>query len=205
MSVSVIASALNDVELYFERAGQTATEAARMAINDVAGGSGMKLLRTTIEDEVAFPRGYINKDRLYVKKRATNADLEAIVAARDRPTSLARFAASQTPATSRKGGVRVTVHPGQPATMKSAFLIRLNAGKQLSDTNFNLGLAVRLKPGQEIHNKKKQSSVQLDHNLYLLYGPSVGQVARDVFPQESGEVLEKVSDEFFRQFARLGG
>lgn len=205
MSVLVITTALKDVELYFERAGERATEAARMAINDVAAGPGMKLLRTTIEDEVAFPKGYVNRDRLYVKKRATNADLEAVVAARDRPTSLARFSASQTPATGRKAGVRVTVHPGQPQTMKSAFLIRLNAGKELSDTNFNLGLAIRLRPGQEIHNKKKQSAVQLDHNLYLLYGPSVGQVARDVFPQESGEVLEKVSDEFFRQFARLGG
>lgn len=206
MSVGVIAQGLAGIDLYFARAPERTAEAARMAINSVAGGPGLKLLREAMDDQVAFPKGYTaSKDRLYVKKRAFNDDLEAIVAARDRPTSLARFSASQNPQTSRRAGVRVTVHPGSPQTMKSAFLIRLNAGTERSDTNFNLGLAIRLKPGEVIHNKKKQSSVQLDHNLYLLYGPSIGQVARDVFPEEAPAVLEQVGDEFFRNFTRLGG
>lgn len=203
MSATIIAEGLAEAAVYFQRLPDIAAQSARMAINDTAGGKGLKILRLAIYKQIEFPAGYVNTDRLYVSKKATNADLEARVTARMRPTSLARFAPGQTPAGTRGKGVRVSVQPGSSRTMKSAFLVRLRAGATLNDENFNIGLAVRLKPGERIFNKRAQSGVQLGHNLYLLYGPSVDQVFREVAEDQSPEILSEVETEFLRQFARL--
>jgi hypothetical protein len=84
--------------------------------------------------------------------------------------------------------------------MPSAFLMRLRAGAGTAD-NYNIGLAIRLAPGERIRNKRVMT--QVGHNLYLLYGPSVDQVFRTVADDNAPEIATMVRDEFYRQFARL--
>lgn len=203
MTVTIIAEGLRECQAYFELASTVASQAARLALNDVAKGSGMKLIRTAILEQVDFPSGYVNSDRLYVSKQATDGDLEVGITARMRPTSLARFAEESVGAKTKRG-VHVQIKAGGAVKfMASAFLVRLKAGATLSDDNYNVGLAIRLKPGQTIINKRAQSGVQLGHNLYLLYGPSVDQVFREVASEQTEPILDQVETEFFRQFARL--
>lgn len=186
---------------YFQEAPEKTRTAARMAINQVAERQAMKLLRTSITREVSFPAGYLNADRLRLRK-AYNENLEAVITARARPTSLARFATGSPPVAGiRRGGVTVQVQPGSRRFMAGAFLMRLRAGASIGDNNFNIGLAIRLKPGERIRNKRVMS--QLGHNLYLLYGPSVDQVFRSVAQEHAPEIARLVKDEFFRQFARM--
>jgi hypothetical protein len=98
-------------------------------------------------------------------------------------------------ANTRGKGVRVQVKPGQAKLLPKAFLVNLNNG--------NLGLAVRLKEGQSLRNKNDGRMVKLGKNTYLLYGPSVDQVFGDVADGNSDEISRLVSNQFFRQFARL--
>jgi hypothetical protein len=200
MSLTVTSDALADLSRYIDTLPGVSRRAARLAINDVATGKGMTLLRKLINNQVNFPSGYVNNTRLSVKRKATDQLLEAVIAARMRPTSLARFAPGQTPENTRRSGVRVQVKGGGKL-IKQAFLMRLKAGKALSDENFNMGLAVRLKPGEQIPNKTKQ--LHIESNLYLLYGPSVDQVFSGVADEAAPELADEVETEFLRQFARL--
>lgn len=194
--------ALPGLAKYVEEQPQIATKAARIALNDVAAGAGMKLLREGVEDEVNFPPGYINRDKLYVSQKARDANLQVVISAAMRPTSLARFVeGDKTP--NRRGGVKVRVKRGGAVrTMDRAFLVKLRAGKTLGE-NFNLGLAIRLKEGERIINKREQSAIQLTHNVYLLYGPSVDQVFSSVAYFSIGEILDLTEAEFLRQYVRL--
>lgn len=209
--LSVTADALPDLELFMSRLPDRTTQAARMALNDVAGGRGLKLLREAVEAEVDFPKGYVDKEKLGQREKATNTSLKTTISGRVRATSLARFATpGQTPESTRKkgpdgkpGGTRVQIHHGQTRRMDSAFLIRLRSGAGISDENYNLGLAIRLKAGDTIHNKRIQDGVQLDHNLYLLYGPSVQQVFGEVASEQSPEISQMVAADFLRHFNRL--
>lgn len=208
-ALTITADGLPDLARFMDRMPERTTQAARMALNDVSGGEGLKLLRNAVEDEINFPLGYVNKERLSQTRKATNDSLQATIAGRVRATSLARFATpGQTPGNTRKkkdasGGVTVQVHPGRIRRMDSAFLVRLRSGAGIADDSYNLGLAIRLKAGDTIHNKKQQSGVQLDHNLYLLYGPSVQQVFGDVAVEQTPEILDMVALDFLRHFNRL--
>lgn len=187
---------------YFEAQPDVATEALRMSINTVAERSGMKLLREKIEEQVDFPPGYLRARGIRLARKAYNSNMEAVIAARERPTSLARFARSGAATGNRRGGVTVRVQPGSTRTMPTAFLMRLRAGQALTDENFNLGLAIRLKPGERVLNKKV-NTVQLGRGLQMLYGPSVAQVFDDVAEEQTEPVLDLVETEFFRNYDRL--
>lgn len=181
---------------------ENVNQAAAIAINDVVGGSGLARYRKAINEQVNFPQGYLDGDRFYQDQRATPTRLQATLLARQRPTSLARFATSGT--VGSKGGVSVRVkRQGGGKLIKDAFLVRLRAGTSLE--NGNVGLAIRLKPGQTLVNKKDTSRmVHLDANVVLLYGPSIDQILRnDVADAETPEVVDSIATEFFRQFARL--
>lgn len=174
--------------------------AAVKAINKTAD-SGRALAARQIRDQVNFPAQYLTPagKRLFVSKKATKADLEARIRARTRATSLARFV--QGTPTPNKPGVRVEVSPGKARFLKRAFVIRLKAGSANLDTKSNLGLAVRLKPGETLRNKSDVR--RLERGLYLLYGPSVDQVfaARDgtgVAEDISPDLVNKMEDEFLR-------
>jgi hypothetical protein len=193
---TIIADGLDGLQEYFVRMPEVAKRAASLSINDVAGGTGLNFLKREIYSQIEFPKGYLDESRLGLAKRATPEKLEAVVKGRDRPTSLARFAIRQNAkrqATRR--GVTVKVKKGQTRHLKSAWLVELNNG--------NLGLAVRVRPGERLMNKTKASSVQLSPNVYLLYGPSVDQVFSGVAGDNADKIGDMVADQFLRQFARL--
>ena len=196
MSSLVSGSVLGDVRRYFEELPVIAEKSAVMSINQVVERDGLAMMRSDINSQVAFPTGYLKNDgRLSVTRRAREGSLEAVITARDRPTSLARFSSGQTPASTRKGGVTVEVKRGKTVHMKKAFLVNLKNG--------NLGLAVRLKPGESLANKTNGKPVMLAKNVYLLYGPSVDQVFQTVAEESLPELGAMVSKEFLRQFTRL--
>jgi hypothetical protein len=147
-----------------------------MAVNTTARHARAVLARD-IRDQVNLPARYVSESekRLYVAKTATSERAEAVIRASGRPTSLARYA--KNPSTSQRGaGVLVEVAPGRARLMRKAFFLRLPRGRVLSDTQFNLGLAIRLRPGERVMNKVRM--VRMSSGLYLLYGPSVDQVFR---------------------------
>lgn len=195
-------ASLIGLEDYLEAAPENTRRAASMAMNDVIGGSGLARYRRAISDQINFPAGYLNDERFGVDQRATPNNLVASLVARQRPTSLARFATGG--AVGAKGGVSVQVKRGGGSkTFKSGFLVRLRAGSALDG---NIGLAVRLKPGQQLNKRDQSSMVYLEANVVLLYGPSIDQVLNtSVAEAETPEVLDATATEFYRQFARLQG
>lgn len=164
----------------FDESDKRIAAAARMAINRTAQ-RGRTAAAREMRAQVNFPASYLTgaNGRLNVVQQATNENLIAVIRGRHRPTSLARFARETNPAQARKrGGVNVDVKPGAAKFMKGAFLVHLRAGAAKTDTQFNLGLAIRLKPGDSLRNST--AAVRLEDNVYLLYGPSVDQVFRTV-------------------------
>lgn len=168
--------------------------AASRAINRTADRARTSSARRILE-QVALPPSYLNPSggRLTVSKKASSSDLEAVITGRQRPTSLARFSTSG--AVGDRNGVTVTVASGFARFMRRAFLIRLRAGTADLDTKSNLGLAVRLRPGETPQNKKV---VRLGNGLWLLYGPSVDQVFQTVREDVSPEALDFLETEFSR-------
>jgi hypothetical protein len=153
-----------------------------------------------IREQVKFPARFLTPSakRLYVSKQATRTDISAVITGRARATSLAQFVVG----TPRKGeGVRVEVAPGRARFLKKAFLIKLKSGTANIDTKFNMGLAVRLGPGETLRNKTQ--SRRISKGLYLLYGPSIDQVfidnaGRGVAEDLSPEIADSLNDEFLR-------
>lgn len=154
-----------------------------------------------IRAQVNFEASYLNpaQKHLYVAKQAKRNDMSAIIRARGRPTSLARFIQGGMPTAGQ--GVTLQVKPGRLSTMRRAFLIKLRAGTDSIETRFNRGLAIRLKPGETLRNK--QNAVKLKSGLYVLYGPSVSQVfmandetgvAKDLEP----DIMDQMEAEFLR-------
>lgn len=192
MSVSINAVALDKLQGFFEALPDIAQKAMSMAINQVADRDGLALLKSDMRDQVNFTKDYVD-GHLRVVRRASRSSLEAVIRGRDRPTSLARFARGQTPASTRRTGVRVTVRGSKTEKLKKAFLVNLRNG--------NTGLAVRIKEGESLRNSG--AAVKLDNNLYLLYGPSVDQVFRGVAKDNSAAIGQLVTKQFLRQFSRM--
>lgn len=176
--------------------------AAVRAINTAARDGRAQAARL-IRADVNFPASYVGPGdrRLYVSKQATRNSLEAKITARGRATSLARFV--QGNPTPNAAGVYVEVKPNKVVFLKRAFVIKLPQGQGSStDTARNLGLAVRLKPGQVLKNKFTARRVA--SGLYVLYGPSVSQVFRA--NDDSGvanEMAPGVADQLVAEFLRL--
>lgn len=195
MSVTITATALGDLQRFFEQLPDIAEQAAVLAINDTVEREGLTGIKRQMRSEVNFPSGYLESgNRLKVTRRATRGRLEAVILGRDRPTSLARFAEGQTPENTRGQGVRVRVAPGKTEKLERAFIVKLNKGQ-------SRGLAVRLRPGEKLKNSR--AAVRLADDVYLLYGPSVEQVLRGVADDQVEDILNLVSQKFLRQFGRL--
>lgn len=195
MSVEISANLFDELGDYFERMPGVADHAAQLAINDTARGTAMQLARQQMMEEINFTPAYL-KERLSIEKYAKRNDLEAIISGRDRPTSLARFATNGR--AGQRGNIRVEVEKGSTKVLKKAFILNLKSG--------NLGLAIRLAPGEKMMNKNLPVDVNystLGNGVVLLYGPSVDQVFRGVASDIQPEVADAAVTEFFRQFARL--
>lgn len=140
---------------------------ARQAINAAADRARTQAAKD-IRSELNFPARYLT-DRLSVRERAKGTSLQAVISGRDRPTSLARFATSTNIQASRKKGF-VQVKVGKSTKrMSGGFLIKLR--------NDNIGLAMRLKPGETVKGKRAAAKrfSSKDADLVLLYGPSIDQ------------------------------
>jgi len=142
-----------------------------------------------IRDQVNFPARYLDSKQdgnLRITSNATADAMEAVISARFRPTSLARFVKGAK--THGRKSPTVEVSPGSREKMNRAFLMNLRSG--------NIGLAVRLAPGERLENKRRM--VRMSNGLYLLYGPSVDQVFREVADDVSGDAGEYLENEFLR-------
>jgi hypothetical protein len=193
MSAFIQQNAFADVKQFFTQLPDDAEDAAVFAINDVVGGEGMVAIRKETRSQIDFPAGYLEGERLRVGKRASKGMLEATIKARDRATSLGRFAAGQTPANTRGRGVRVQVKKGQTRVLSKGFMVDLKNG--------NRGVAVRLKPGESLRNSDK--AVRLADNVFLLYGPSVEQVFKGVAHDVAPDLGRRLSRRFLHHFTRL--
>lgn len=177
-----------------ENLPQQVALAAQRAINKIVDRSKAESARQ-IRKKVNFPARYLTgeRGRLTITKKASANSLEAVIRGKERPTSLAQFASNKAIG---QAGVFVEVTPGKSIEMKKAFLLRLPQGSALTDTKFNLGLAVRLRDGERVLNKKHM--IAIGKGLYLLYGPSVSQVFADVAEEQAPVAAAALEREFFR-------
>lgn len=198
--MKVEVSAIKALSDFIEAAPDTTRNAASLAMNTVIPRGGMKRYKDAMRSQIAFPPGYLDEtEKFGVTHFATPTRLEVAITARQRPTSLARFASGAL----NGEGATVRVKKGRTTRLARAFMVRLRAGTVLDNDNFNLGLAVRV-PGGRFRNKKDASRmVQLAKDVFLLYGPSVDQVFRTVSVTETPFVLNDIEAEFYRQFGRL--
>lgn len=196
---------VKDLKGFFDAAPEAVQTSARDAING-AVRFGYAESSRQIRKEVNLPQDYIGSvaagNRLKVSRYATTDSLEGAISAALRPVSLARFA--NTTSLGGKKGVTVTVKPGSPRKIASAFLIKLKAGSAaVTGDNYNIGLAIRLKKGETVKNKTKLVAYGSgEPDLYLLYGPSVDQVFRDVREKVEPAITDFLTAEFYRQFDR---
>lgn len=191
--------ALND---FLEAAPETTRQSASLAMNTVLPRKGMNRYRKQMKAQIGFPAGYLeDTEKFGVTQFAKPGDLTAAITARQRPTSLARFANGPVGGE----GATVRVKAGRSTRLKRAFMVRLMSGTQLTGETYNLGLAVRIPGGEAAVRGKKDTShmVHLSKDVFLLYGPSVDQVFQSVSVTETPQVLNEIEAEFYRQFARL--
>ena len=194
---------------YFRDFAGVSDQAARLALNSTARFAS-RLASKRVREQVAFARNYIGAagdttSKIRVKQYARAGDLSAVIASRDRPTSLARFATG-TPSFGKRAknarAPRVRVKTAGGATLvKRGFFVKLRRGVVVTEDQFNVGLAIRLKKGESLQATQKASP--LGGGAYLLYGPSVAQVFDTVRDDIAPEVAEFAGFEFARQFRRL--
>lgn len=205
MTVNIVTAGSQELVRYLETMPELTSRAMRLAINEVTKRSGMSAIKKQMLDEIAFPTGYLNPERLKVTKQASDTNLEAVITGRKRATSLARFVqGNPVPNSKRGGGLSVRVQKGRTTYLKNAWLVRLNKGASYSEDNFNLGLAVRLQPGEKLANKRTgHKSWLVPNKVALLYGPSVDQVFSGVIADMGPQIGNMVAAAFHRNFARL--
>lgn len=173
-----------------------------MAINQTVERKAIPISREHMLRQVAFPPGYLREragrraePRFGIKYKASPTQLQSAIAGRFAPTSLARFVTRRN--VQRRNGVSVRINPGSTVALPRAFLVGLRSG--------NLGLAIRLKPGETLIKTIGAKIITQGPmaGLALLYGPSVEQVFHSVAQEIEPEVLAYFQTEFLRQYDRL--
>lgn len=187
----VAVEGLSSLATDFEETTDKIARRASMAINATARKFRTKASRA-MREEVAFPARYLdakNTGKLRVRQQATATRLEAAIEGRFDPTSLTRFVKGAI--THGRRAPKLRVSPGRTTQIPNSFIMNLRNG--------NRGLAIRLKPGETIRNKKRMVSFsKKDANLYLLYGPSVDQVFRSVAGDVAPDAAIFLEQEFIR-------
>lgn len=193
-------SAINDLESFRAQSPVASAYAINRTVT-VARASSVELMKRQIN----FPASYYGQvndpsARLAITERATPDKLEGRISARNRPTSLARFATYEKPkgTTGFVAGVnvRVAVKPNEASRSmgKGAFVVNLKNGNQ--------GVALRIRPGETLRSSHKAYAIT--PNLYLLYGPSVDQAFQSVRADIAPAAEVTLRTEYFRQIDRLG-
>lgn len=188
---------LEEFEAAFAKAPEKAVQAARRAIN-----AGAKRLATRasaqIRQDVAFKARELyspgNTGKITVDF-ASGAKLEARVRGADRPTLLSKFAVNAPRGKPRRGlAPKVKVSPGNTVELERGFFVRFKNG--------TVGIAVRLKPGERLRNKKTAGYPlrRGDPNTYVLYSVEVDQALKMAGSDRLDEVADFIRAEFARQF-----
>lgn len=170
---------------------------AMMAINKTAEWARVRT-KDELKRKYNFPGNYLDPrtGRLEVSKKAVTSDLEAVIKARSRATSLTRFMVGHSPLKGKGGigDVSVSIIKGKTKTIKKAILLRLN--------NNNVGFAIRtkdgMKPGPRGDSKGAYAPKQMRNGLWLLYGPSVDQAFRFTRDLTATQAEVYLADEFTR-------
>jgi hypothetical protein len=201
VTLEVEVRGLEDFEAYFAKAPEATVEAARRAINAGARRLASKASEQ-IRKDVAFrpcelysPR---NTGKITVAP-ASSESLEARVRGAGSPTLLAKFATNAPSGAARRGlKPRVKVDPGKTVTLNRGFFVRFKNGV--------VGIAVRLKPGERLVNKKGAGYPlrRGDSGAYILYSVEVDQALAVAGQDRLDEVADFVRAEFFRQLDLAG-
>lgn len=146
-----------------------------------------------MREQIAFGARYLisgKGGRLTIPRAASPMNPEAIIRGRFEPTSLVRFVRGSK-AQGRRNP-RMQIKTGRTTQIGGSFIMNLKSGNQ--------GLAIRLKPGEQLRNKRvsARSFTKSDRNLVLLYGPSVDQVFRSVREDIAPDAAEFLEREFLR-------
>jgi hypothetical protein len=203
--ITIELRALDSVEKYFKSLPQKADQAARFAVR-YATKQGATMAKREIARQVNLSQAYIGNPAdqnapLHITKFPKPGDNEGIIGARPRATSLARFATGAVTFNTRKP-VRVRVHRGLTKVLRErAFYIKLRKGAALTQDNYNLGIAVRLKKGETLENK--HTGAKTGPGIAVLYAPSVEQVFQSVNAEILPDVSLALEKEFLRQMARF--
>lgn len=203
MSIEIDVAPLEQLSRRISKWGDATDTAARIAINE---GARFAVRRGTkdISSQINLPQRYISggpDPRLSVRQFASNADLEAIVRGIDRPTSLAQFSKSARKFGRQRLSPTVKVERGGAGSrIRGSFFTRLRRGTEMDGENSNVGLAVRLKPGERIPGKRIMARPSKS-GFYLLYGPSVGQAFRSAAERTAVETAQRISNAFARAMA----
>lgn len=181
--------------------GDKGDKAAARAINagaQFAVREGAK----DISSQVNLTQQYVKSaGRLAVTGKARQSNLEATVTGRDRPTSLARFSRSNQTFGRQRLSPTVSVARGSAGKrIPGSFFVRLRRGN--SGELGNVGIAVRLKAGENLPGKRVQPKASKS-GLALLYGPSVGQAFRSAAPRAAGPTSDRVTQAFLRELNRM--
>lgn len=209
MSVILEAKGLDRFVDLLRNADDNVSRAVLLATNDTAIYARARTSRE-IRQRINFRARYLTgggerSARLAISKKATLSYPEAILTGRDRPTSLAnpQFVRTQATFGRQKRPVRVHVGAGRGTqTLDRAFFVRLRRGSAaVTEENSNVGLAIRLRPGERLENKNEMAS--MGNGVYLLYGPSVGQAMRTVLPEEADDIGDLYGDRFIHQLERI--
>lgn len=206
MSVFIDAVGLENYARYLETFPEKTARAASLALNQTSQRKGLKLARDEMVRQVAFPTGYLYPPRFDVSRKARPDDLLTVIKGAFTPTPLARFAGAQRARfqTARKHNrqvqrpkIRVQIKPGRFVELPRAFLLTLRNG--------NIGLGIRLKPGETLRHSIGAKMILTGPlaGVALLYGPSVDQVFRSVAVDITPPLLVELESEFLRQFIRL--
>lgn len=204
-NISITVEGLDDLADTFEQFPQQAAEAARRAVNYAADrfarrtANGIKSelnLGSTQLYNASNPRG----SRIKVR-RATMDVLTATVSASSAPMLLSNFATNIPRGRGR--GVKavspiVMVSPGSSQKLNNAFYVQAKNGTWL--------IAVRLKPGESLRNKKSGRTYPLrkgDPSTSVLYGPSLDQAFRVKADDNLSQIGTDVRSEFLRQMEVL--
>ena len=192
---------LLEYEKLLKQLGSAVEPSAAEAINESAVFA-RRLGSQEIRRRINFTAKYLDGGRLAITQRAAGARLEAVITGRDRATSLARFARGTPRFGRQRTPPRVSVKAGGGATpIRGAFFMRLRKGNSvITAENANIGIAIRLREGERVKNKNEM--VPIGGSLYLLYGPSVGQVYRTVAEKSSDQVSAHLAARFAHHLGR---
>lgn len=194
MSVEVDIKGIGSLDGFFRGVNQAAERAETLAVSNASRWARSEASRQ-IRSQVNFTVSYLN-DAGRLERVFKSGGKEATITGRHRATSLANPVFNRTQpffGRPKKGSkIRVRVAKRGPGhTFTNAFFLPLK--------NSNVGLAVRTPDGRPPSAGAKPI---FGGSAHLLYGPSVGQVAFDVFPDIAPDVGERLSNEFLRQMNR---